>query len=144
MSSISGLLKRVQSVDMDKVIEVAFVKNEGAIADENRKQLFEGFDKKGKRLKPYKNKKYAAKKHARNPIPGLNNPDFFDKGDFQKGIEFRIDGNVIRGVLNDPKSDALLKRDPDIIGLGGTYKKDFIDTKLRPSFLSEVHKELKI
>jgi len=79
-----------------------------------------------------------------NPVPGLGNPDFFLTGAFQRAISVQVQGGTIRTLMNDSKSDDLLKRDPDIIGLGGEFKKELIDTKLRPAFLAEVKKSLKI
>jgi hypothetical protein len=144
MATIKGLYKRVQALNSDEVIEDAFIENEKQFAEKNRQQLFSGFDKNGKRLKPYKNKRYADKKHAMNPKPGHGNPDFRLKSDFYRGIEVRIDGQVIRTILNDPKSTYLLQRDPDIVGLGGEFKEQMNRDHLQPSLTRHFRKNLKL
>ena len=144
MSSIRAFAQKVEALNIDTALQTAFTANEREIADQNRKQLYAGFDKKGQRLKKYRNSKYARVKNQMNPVPGLGNPDFFLTGAFQRAISVQVQGGTIRTLMNDSKSDDLLKRDPDIIGLGGEFKKELIDTKLRPAFLAEVKKSLKI
>jgi hypothetical protein len=146
MSTIKSMIQRVQAVRGREaiIIEDVFVKNEIKIADKQREQLFEGFDKNQQRLKRYRNDLYARRKNRMNPKPGFGNPDFKDKGDFYRGIEIRVDGGVIRTLLYDEKSEDLLERDPNIIGLGGPYKQELIDETLRPGIVGDLKSALKL
>lgn len=143
MSTIGQLYRRVQQLNTDKVIDDVFIANQEFLAEENKKQLHEGFDRTGARLKRYKNAAYARKKYAQNPIPGYGNPDFFLTGAFFRQWQVRIDGDVIRNILNDPKSQFLLDRDPNILGLGGDYRKEALN-KIRPEIITAIRQKIKL
>jgi hypothetical protein len=144
MGTIRSLLKRVENLDIDSIIEKTFVRNEEKFAEKNRQQLFEGFDKDGERLKEYRSTLYAEVKHRMNPIPGEGNPDFKVTGAFYRGIEVRVDAPAIRTLLYDEKSEKLLERDPNIIGLGGKFKSDLITETLQPELVKDIRNDLKI
>jgi hypothetical protein len=144
MGTIKGLLRRVEAANIDQALHDAFAESAEAIEEKNRQQLFEGYDKNGERLRPYRSAKYARVKHEMNPLPGYGNPDFKVTGDFYRGIQVRVDGQVIVTELRDKKSDELLARDPDIAGVGGKYKKELIGETLQPAFNKEMHQQLKL
>jgi hypothetical protein len=141
MGTIKGLYRKVQALQTDQVIENVFVQNEKVLTDENKKQLFAGFDNNGNRLKKYKSSVYALRKASLNPLPGFGNPDYFLTGAFYRGWEKRIDGNVIRDVLNDPKSQILLDKNPDILGLGGVYRTEAVNI-LRPAVIKGIRQKI--
>lgn len=144
MSTIKGLIRRIEQANVEQALHDAFQQNAQAIEDKNREQLFEGYDRNGKRLKPYRRAKYARVKNEMNPLPGLGNPDFKVTGAFYRGVHVTVEGQVIKTNLSDSKSDELLKRDPDIIGVGGNYRKEIINDTLHPAFIGQMHKQLKI
>jgi hypothetical protein len=144
MGTIKGLLRRIEAANVDQALHNAFSESADAIEEKNRQQLFEGYDKNQERLKPYRRPRYARVKNAMNPLPGYGNPDFKVTGAFYRGIEVRVEGQEIITNLTDSKSDELLARDPDIIGVGGKYKKELIGDTLQPAFNKEMHKQLKL
>ena len=76
--------------------------NKEALIKLNQQQLLQGLDTKGQKLSPkYSSLKYATKKAAQNPAPGLFNPDLnlsglmFKEMDLKiSGSEYDIDSNV--------------------------------------------------
>lgn len=84
------------------------------IAEYNRSQLRSGFDGKGRRLKAYRSKSYAARKNRANPVPGFGNPDYKVTGAYHEAIRAAVEGGLIKLYTTDPdtvKVDFLRKRD---------------------------------
>ena len=140
MGTIKSVLRKVQAINIPEIARESFVSVETDYAEENKKQLFEGFDKDGSKLKQYRSNKYARVKNEMNPLPGLGNPDFYVTGAFTNSRHVTINGNVIETTYSDEKAARLLERDPNISGLGGSFKLEFINEKLKPSFFAEVRK----
>jgi len=141
MATIRGVYRKVSALNTDVVIEEVFVSNEKVIADENREQLYQGLDKNGNHLKKYRNRQYAIKKAGMNSLPGFGNPDYFLTGDFYRGISVKIEGDVIRTILSDPKSFFLIDKNPDIIGLGGPFRQDLVN-KIRPEIIKGIRNKI--
>lgn len=128
-----------------QVIESTFDEKKDELLRVNQSQLYEGFDQGGKRLKKYKNVRYAGKKNKMNVLPGFGNPDFFVTGEFYSNWKIERAGQKIITELGDNgKADFLIKRDPEIIGLGGEYRKGFVENTLQPAYLSKMHEQLKL
>ena len=51
MTTIHGMLKRVESIDVFQLVSQTIADSKIEIADKNRAQLMEGYDKNGKKLK---------------------------------------------------------------------------------------------
>lgn len=119
MTTIKGMLDRVKSLDLRSEVPVIIERTQADLILLNQTQLFQhGMKADGSFLAPYKNKYYAAKKHARNPQPGLNRPDFKDTGDFYKDFFVKADKNVFEVDSRDSKSASLIERDGEkIFGL---------------------------
>lgn len=138
--TITGLYNKVKSMDIDKVIDTAVDNSLVAMTAEQKKQLYAGFDKTGNKItRKYRNNKYARVKNSMNPLPGLGTPDLRLTGAFYSGIGIERQGSVLHIESSDSKNDALeSKYDP--FGLGGAYKKEFIDKSLRPNLNSLITK----
>jgi hypothetical protein len=140
MANIKSFYRRAKKVNVDQVIQNVFENKKDELLEQNKKQLFEGFNAKGKRLREYQNADYAFAKYASNPLPGLGNPDFFVTGAFYRGWAIMVRRTELINEFEDEKSDQLLKRDPGIAGLGGNYKTSFIQEDLRPEFMKQIRK----
>ena len=139
--TIKGLYNGVKAMDVDLVINTAIDKSLPALVQENKKQLYAGFDKSGEKIKrKYRNNKYARVKFGMNPAPGLGTPDLFVTGAFFAGIDVEREGNdILRFGSTDEKGESL-ERKYDPFGLGGDYKKEFIGKSLRPNLNIEITK----
>lgn len=132
MASIFGLLRKVENLNTDSIIEAAMEDTVSQFAEKQRRQLTDGFGSDGNRLKKYSNAIYAAKKARLNPIPGLGNPDHKLTGDYHRGIYMTVDGDKVRTGSFDNKQPYLEKRDPKSLGLGGEYKSEYLEFDLSP------------
>ena len=147
MGTIKALYRRAQALNIDQVIETALdetVDKGEFFEDQLRKQLTAGFDKTGARLRPYKSRAYAAKKHSQNPLPGYGNPDYRLSGRTHRGLHAESTREFITVRSPTHYFKFLLKRDPGAFSLGGQYKKDFIDQRLRPTLFTHIRKKLKL
>lgn len=143
MATIKELYRRVLALNTDDAIEQAVSETADEYLKENQKQLFEGFDREGQHLRRYRSAKYARVKNQMNPLPGLGNPDFYVTGDFYRGQHVRATAQGITTDLTDPKSAELLRRDPNIIGLGGAYRMEYIGV-LHPALVRRIRQNLKL
>jgi hypothetical protein len=119
IANFQAIEERWKSINLqDQVAEIAS-DNENAIAEYNRKQLYEQGEKAdGSKLKKYRNPKYARVKHELNPKPGLGNPDFKVTGEFLKSIFADVRGHSLILDAADYKVEFLINRDgEDIFGL---------------------------
>lgn len=138
MLTLPALYNRVKNLNTDEVITDSFTESTTAFEEENRKQLFEGQAKTGEITKKYKNNKYARVKNEMNPLPGLGTPDLKVTGAFYRGIRVEVSGETLNIKSTDSKGPDLEAKYKDIFGLGGVYKKEFLDTTLRPKILKKI------
>ncbi len=81
-----------------------------ALLDALQQQLrTTGEDAQGHKLKPYKDKKYAAMKHGMNPKPGMGVPDLYLSGRLYKNMQVQDKGNGYEIVSTVPYFPAVLK-----------------------------------
>lgn len=89
-------LERVQRFDRIAETKKAIEDNSDKYVELIQEQLYtQGEDSTGKKLKPYKNKRYAQKKHGMNPLPGLGNPDLYLTGSTYKGMDVQTNANGV-------------------------------------------------
>lgn len=145
MATINAMLRRVQGFDVNTVIDQAAsetINKTEFFEDQLRKQLTAGLDKKGARLRPYRNRAYARKKFAMNPLPGLGNPDLKKSGAYHRGLNAESSGNII--TIRASNKAFLIKKYPGAIaGLGGPYKTAFIQ-HLRPNIIKHIRNRIRI
>lgn len=143
MASIREMYNRVKDIDTEEVIGRVFEKSKDELKRVNQAQLYEGYNRKGKRLNKYARPRYARVKNEMNSLPGYGNPDFYVTGEFYRGWEIDIQGRrIITDLGSGGKVDFLFGRDPDITGLGGEYKKRAINETLYPAFIAGVREKL--
>jgi len=136
--TILGLLNKFETLDTDVVITQAMQATEQDLAEANRDQLFNGFDRDGKRLNRYRSDVYARKKNSRNPLPGYGNPDLRNTGAFYQGIRVTVNGNTVEVGSSDDKEEQLQVKYGNIFGLGGPFKDGYLDQNLGPAIRQKI------
>lgn len=133
MLTISKLKKRVESMDIRQVITDALEETTGDFEQKNREQMLAGKTKDGKAIAPkYRSSKYASAKNAMNPAPGLGTPDLKLTGEFHRLLDVEV-GKVNFDIVSlDDKGPELEDKYPAIFGLGGEFKKAYLEGSLRP------------
>src|SRR6478736_7215667 len=97
MTTAAEMLRRWKALDIiESTGEAIDQTKEEAIKLEQAQLFLKGEKADGKKLKPYKSAKYAAKKNRMNPAPGLGNPDAF------------FTGELYRGMFVDVRSDTVV------------------------------------
>jgi hypothetical protein len=140
MATLLNIIGKFQALNTDEVIEQAFIASTDGFTDEQKKQLYAGFDKDGNRLHKYQNNKYARVKNEMNPAPGLGNPDLKVTGAYYNGIKAAVSGLGYHIASSDDKGPDLEKK-YDPYGLGGDYRREFIKTTYRPKFRAEIRQK---
>lgn len=125
MTTIKGMLDKVKSVELRSEVPVIIERTQADLILLNQTQLFQfGMKADGTYLSEYKNKYYAAKKHAKNPQPGLGRPDFKDTGSFYQDFVVKADKSVFSVDSKDSKTTSLIERDGEkVFGLTKDNKK---------------------
>lgn len=97
--------------------------------DLNTSQLLSGIDSKGKKLKTYRNKEYAAFKDNINPLPGFGTPDLKLTGSFQANMYLQFKASVgwpVSFYSTDSKTQKLVDQyGKSIFGLTQDNLKNF-------------------
>lgn len=117
--TIPELKRRWKQIDLRNAAASIISDNKQQIADFNREQLMDGFNKEGKKLKKYRSSSYAQKKNQKNPSPGLGNPDLYLTGRFHEAMNVKINSKVSFDIFStDSKTPDLTKKyGKDIFGL---------------------------
>lgn len=127
MATILSLLKKVQALDTDKVINEAFEKTTGALEDINRERMLDGVRSDGSIMPNYSFISQTVYGYPNEPIK------LKATGAFQRSIIVKVQGNSIIQESTDKKNDMLVERyGEEIFGTGGDYKKEYQDEHLRP------------
>lgn len=148
MATIIGLYNRVRSFDAFAAAEKAIDATLPDMLTENKRQLFDGKLRTGQDLVPtyledsWFKTPIAAANYSRwkdeitpspNRTPG--SPNLFVNGKFYQTFTVRRSGDsIVWGSFSAIAADVLRKWTPNIFGLGGPYKMDYINTFFRPVF----------
>ena len=138
MPTIGAMLRRIEKLNTDEVIEEAFENTAKEFLDTNKEQLNEGFDATGKHLKKYASKKYASMKNSMNPAPGLGNPDLKLTGAFQRGWVLSVASGQLNQGSMDEKGIRLEEKYGKIYGLYGPFKQDYLNEFLSPTINKKI------
>lgn len=126
------MISRMQSVNMTEVVQAAVA---GTIKDYERlqkSQMLKGEDSKGGKIGKYKNKKYAAGKHAINPLPGLGYMDFKLTGDFYKEFFTRLSASSLFISSTNKKTKGLLAINKDVFTLNKSNASEYSINYVKP------------
>jgi len=135
MSTIFGMLEKLQRVNLETQIPVIIQRNSEVAADLNRKQLYNrGVDSNSLKLSPYQSTPYALDKNLINPSPGLYNPDLFLTGAFQRGFYAQVKAGttIIFGSTDMKTGDLERKYTNKIFGLTMDSKERFASETVMP------------
>lgn len=137
------MIENLNALDVHELAVNAIMSTEGAMAQLNREQLYEGLDSKGHKLKPtYGSKAYATKKAAQNPKPGKWNPDLILTGDFVESFKVSLSGDDLKFEAGDTKaSDLLSKYGDDVMGLMETQQDYYNHEIFYPEFAGNIEYE---
>lgn len=145
MATIKNLLDSWKRLQLNKTVQTSLQSTQRSYIELQKTQLYAGFNVSGIKLgdlTPYASAAYAIDKANRNALPGLGNPDLYDKGDFYEGIDTEIGDDALRVFSNDSKDPALEKKYPGALaGLGGPFMVSYIEV-LRPALIKNIKNEL--
>jgi len=127
------MIRRVRSVNMAEVVQAAVASTVKDYEQLQKLQMLQGEDSKGNKIGKYRSPKYAAAKHAMNPLAGLGNMDFKLTGDFYKGFFTKLSATSIMASSSDKKLERLLKINKDVFGLGPVNKIDYSISHVKPA-----------
>ena len=146
MGKLLNLISKFQKLDVQPIGRAAMTEVAPEFADKQREQLRFGESSTGGTLRKYRNPSYARMKNAMNPLPGLGNPDLRLTGAFHRGITAKVEGGKIVVSSSDskaPELEAAFNEDL-IYGLHPESRKEFINADLRPAFMRNIRKEIKL
>jgi len=133
MGGILSLLKKVQSLNTDKVINDAFDNTMDAYEEINRERMQDGVRSDGSTMPNYSFISQTVYGYPDEPIK------LKATGAFQAGLEAKRNGDSIGITSTDSKSDMLEDRyGEEIFGTGGAYKKAYQDEHLRPAMNRQI------
>lgn len=104
----------------DQALKILREIDEIVIGLNTEKQLFEGINSLGQKLKPsYRNERYKRAKNSVNPLPGLGTPDLKLTGGFYKDFYLiaRDDGTFTTFSSNEKADKLKSKYGDSIFGL---------------------------
>lgn len=143
--TVSNLIKKFRSLNIEQVAQDSMESALPQLVDRQKDQMLSGLNKKGKIIGKYKSAAYANLKHSMNPIPGLGVPDLLLSGDFYRKIYGDVRGNTLILDSTDEKAGFLAKRfGEEIFGLNKDSKKEFIKEDLKPAFMTEIKKVVRL
>jgi hypothetical protein len=119
------LASKLKAFDIEQAAELAFASDAflRSVESEQVKQMKAGKNSEGKGIGRYRSPRYAAMKHAMNPLPGEGNVDLVLTGKFTSEIFAQSDSGVMEIASNDSKSaDLESKYGETIFGLSSKFK----------------------
>ena len=141
MTTVTDLRVRLQKIDISFQAGEAINDTKETVIDKQRDQLLHGLRADGTLIGKYRNKVYAAKKFAQNPLAGFGNMDWKLTGSLHRElfVDVRNDLYVIDSA--DEKTGGLSQQFKDPFGLTKESQQSYIDEKLRSVFIERVKKE---
>jgi hypothetical protein len=155
MSTIKGLYRKVQTLDVNSSINSAFEKNKERLLELNRLQLLEGKTKLDTDITPsyiddpYFKSAIAAQRYSDwkdritpNPRRRKGTPNLYIIGTYHRSLDVSIQGEVISFPSSFRGAAAIRNKFRNIFGLGGRFKREFINTGLRPAIMEDIRANL--
>jgi len=151
MLTINGLYEKVKAVNTDKVIDTAFQNSVSDLGEINKVQLFDGKGNDGQNLTPsyfddpyFKSRESAQRysdwkdKITPNPKRQSGTPNLFINGKYYDSRSVFLRGQNIVYDATFKGIEIEGKYAGKVDGLGGDYKKQFLDESLRQNFNKEI------
>lgn len=141
--SAAELVRRLATVDLIAATRVVVSDNREVLADLNRKQLLEGVDSSGKKMRKYASDAYSRYKYELNREAGYGIRDQNLTGAFSKSIEAEAGSDAAVFNATDGKTPYILKRDGEqVLGLSPASIATVRKNILRPSLLQYLRQKL--
>lgn len=123
MASLLELRKRFESLNIDQLAKESVEETKQELINTQRDQMLHGEKKDGSKIGTYKNKIYAARKFAQNPLAGIDNVDLNLTGEFQEEIfvDVRQQTLVIDSAANYEKVAKIFEMYGDPFGLNEKF-----------------------
>lgn len=148
MGSVLSFNRRIQAVDIDKIIEESIDYTKDELAVLNRSDLLQGYLSTGDKIVPvYRSLPYALEKASQNPLAGIGTPDLRLTGSFYAGIQVVVNfgQNSITTNSTDEKSEMLQnKYTPLIFGTTKQSKSLYALQTLKPVLFDNVKRAIGI
>ena len=142
MSTINEIRRRIASLDISDAAATAIDQSRNVIVKQQHDQLLHGLRADGKKIGRYKNKAYAAKKAAMNPLPGFGFMDWKLTGQLHKDIFIDVRKETFVLDSADSKTGGLISRFNDPFGLTLEGRKVVINARLRADFVRNIKAKL--
>lgn len=153
MATIRGLYNRVKAFDAAAAAQRAMADTVDDLMVENKAQLFDGKLRDGNDLSPtyltdpYFKSPLAAQRYSdwKDTITPNSNrkrgvPNLFIDGTFYRSWSIGINGDMVRYQASFSESGSILAKFGALLfGLGGLYKRAYLQRSLRPSFSKQVY-----
>lgn len=145
MATTLDIVKRFEGLNVDTVSQEAMEQVTTPLKEKQKDQLLSGLNRMGEQIGKYRSPAYAKKKYAMNPLPGEGIPDLKLTGAFHREVYAEVRGDkVIVDSTNDKTQALVNKYGEKIFGLNTEKKIEFIKEDLKPAFIREIKKTLKL
>ena len=138
MPGINTMINRAKRINFNEVVQAAVAGTVREYEELQKLQMLTGKDSKGNQIGKYKNDKYAAEKHALNPLAGLGNMDFRLTGDFYKNFFTRLGTNSVFISSSDKKTEQLLKINKEVFGLNPQNASEYSIQRKKPAAIKVI------
>lgn len=142
MATIDKLIRNAQSLDLREVVEDAMDATKKELVRSQRDQLLHGLRADGGRIGQYKDKYYAKKKYALNPLAGEGNMDWKLTGELHADIFADVRDNTVVLDSADPKTGALIERLGDPFGLTRDRREVYAQDHLAPEAIGRIQQQI--
>jgi hypothetical protein len=143
MATIGHLIKNLEEVDINNVIEESMNDTVGSFARLQRLQMLSGKNSEGRRIGRYKNAAYARKKYQLSRLAGYGNVDLRLTGDFYRGVTVDPRSNSVVIDSGDYKTEILTdKYGEEIFGLNQEYAGEYSVNYLSPVAVEKIKKQI--
>ena len=136
MTTTAEMIRRIEGIDFQSVMEDAVEQTKGDFVKENLDQMNAGKTKDQTSITPlYAPKTVAYKKRKGQPYDRVT---LKDKGDLYAKTGAIVDNDAIRIGSDVPYADSLQKKYGDgIWGIGGQYQENYVAV-LNPVFIGDI------
>lgn len=135
-------LERLKT-NLPAIAEQSVYESRDEYTEDQKEQLFQGSDNRGRSFKTYYDPEYARMKNQMNPIPGYGYPDLKLTGAFYQGIYTKIEGGKIVVGSTDSKAADLEKKYRYVFGLAPDEMEKFLYNTLKPVYQRNILEDLK-
>jgi hypothetical protein len=143
--TINTFNKNLLALNLRNEAMTALAQTEDSLLSNQTSQLVvDGLNKEGRKLKKYKNAKYAELKNKMNSYPGLGNPDLKYTGAFLKALKLDIINNKEYQIIStDVKYPILLQKyGSAMLGLNKASIKRYKEKAFQKQLVDNVKEKL--